>query len=341
MKNNKIKAVIFGVGAMGQQAVRLMSEKDVSIVGAIGRKNNIGQDIGELCGIQKLGIKLEKNSDDVLNNIEADVAMLSTEGELEQIAPLIKKCVERKMNVITISQEAFYPWKSSLNLTSELDLLAKANGVTIYGTGIQDVFWSNLSVVLSGACHKISSISGENTALIDHMGPAVAEECFVGRTIDEFNAVNDQGNPAPNPYTVALTAIAAELELNITNISLTQQPVIAQKDIETTLLDNKILQGQIVGLMNTTVISTREGIDLLGTLIGKLTEEGDQQVNKWIIKGEPNLSLVIDDMQGELTTCTNFVNRIPDVINADPGFKTVIDLPKPKHRVKPLHCYVI
>lgn len=340
MKNTKIRAIICGVGAMGRLSIRLMVEKEVEIVGAIGRRTNIGEDIGELAGIPALGVRLHKDPEAVLSQVKADVAMLATESTLEQTYPLIKRCVEQNMNVISISEEAFYPWSCSPDLATELDELAKAHKVTIYGTGVQDVFWSNLSVVLSGACHKITSISGENIALIDHLGLAVARECFVGKSLDDYNLLK-QNHTGGNPFTMALSAIAAELGLQTVDVLREHKPVLAKADIESKLLGITIRQGQIIGLANTTELITQEGIVLRGSIVGKLSEEGDQASNRWVIKGEPNLSIFTDDVHGELTTCTIFVNRIPDVINASPGFKTSIDLPKPKFRILPLHHYVM
>ena len=37
-----------------------------------------------------------------------------------------------------------------------------------------------------------------------------------------------------------------------------------------------------------------------------------------------------------MTTCTQLVNRIPDVINAPPGFITIEKLPRPRYRTYPL-----
>lgn len=340
MKNNKIQAVVCGMGAMGRQFVRLMVEKQVEIVGAIGRQTNIGQDIGELAGIPALGIKLQKDPEAVLGKVVADVAMLATESTLEQTYPMIKRCVEQKMNVISVSEEAFYPWQCASHLAAELDELAKAHGVTIYGTGVQDVFWSNLSVVLSGACHKITSISGENIALIDHMGKAVAQECYVGKSLSEFNSLK-QTQTGGNPFTMALSSIAAELDLQTVGVIQEQKPILAKADVEAKPLGLTIRKGQIIGLANTTELITKEGIVLFGSIIGKLSEQGDQASNRWVIKGEPNLSIFTEDVHGDLTTCAISVNRIPDVINASPGFQTSVDLPKPKFRILPFHNYVI
>jgi 4-hydroxy-tetrahydrodipicolinate reductase len=65
-------------------------------------------------------------------------------------------------------------------------------------------------------------------------------------------------------------------------------------------------------------------------------------MNEWLITGEPaELRLFNDRVPTPLTTCAQVVNRIPDVINAEPGFTTVDQLPKLRYRPHPLAHYVV
>ncbi len=57
-----------------------------------------------------------------------------------------------KVNVITISEEAYFSWNTAPKLTDEIDQLFKDNGVTLSGTGYQDVYWGYLPCLLSGMC---------------------------------------------------------------------------------------------------------------------------------------------------------------------------------------------
>ena len=41
-----------------------------------------------------------------------------------------------------------------------------------------------------------------------------------------------------------------------------------------------------------------------------------------------------------MTTVTQLVNRIPDVINAPPGLVTIEKLPRPRYRAYPLGAYL-
>ena len=48
----RIKAVVYGVGAMNSVATRLMLEKGVDIVGALARSpDKVGRDLGDVAGL--------------------------------------------------------------------------------------------------------------------------------------------------------------------------------------------------------------------------------------------------------------------------------------------------
>ena len=48
----RIKAVVYGVGAMNSVATRMMLEKGVDIVGALARSpEKVGRDLGDVAGL--------------------------------------------------------------------------------------------------------------------------------------------------------------------------------------------------------------------------------------------------------------------------------------------------
>ena len=65
---------------------------------------------------------------------------------------------------------------------------------------------------------------------------------------------------------------------------------------------------------------TKEGITLETECIGKVYNKDEFDRNEWTIYGEPDTTLVIEKPATVELTCATIVNRIPDVINAEPGF---------------------
>ena len=75
--------------------------------------------------------------------------------------------------------------------------------------------------------------------------------------------------------------------------------------------------------------------------IQKIFNSNETEKITWQIEGTPDISLSFDPFMGGEITCTTLVNRIPDVINAEPGFLLASDLAKTKYRPLPLHHYVV
>jgi len=136
----QVKAVIYGVGTMGQLAAQLMLERGVTITGAVGHVNNVGRDLGEVIGWQKpLGVAISADADAVLRDAGADIVVLSVGETMEQAYPHLERCIEAGANVFSLSEQVFYPWHCEPALAERVDELAKRHGVTVSAGGIQDV----------------------------------------------------------------------------------------------------------------------------------------------------------------------------------------------------------
>lgn len=338
MSGKSIKAVVFGVGSTGSLAVRYMIEKGVDIVGAVGHVNNIGKDIGEIAGIGEYGVILETDGKAVLERTEPDIAVICIDTQTAY--PLIKMCLEHKVNVATIAIELFYLDRTDPAMARELDLLAKKNGVTLYGGGIQDINWQNLCAALSGSVHNITKITGENWALVDDQGLQVVTECYAGMTLEQFKAENEGVEPEATAFTQTMYAIADEMDLHVTSEYVERKPCIAQSDLYVEKADVHIKKGDLSGFYDTATLETEEGITLVCTFVEKVTEGEETAINAWHIEGEPNFDTVTTDMHGEVTTSIGIVNRIADVIKAPAGYVLCKDMPRATYHSRPLPEYL-
>jgi len=137
-----------------------------------------------------------------------------------------------------------------------------------------------------------------------------------------------------------LESLIADLGLTVGKIEQNMEPIIDDLDIEARTLGKIIKKGEVIGRVDIVEIETEQGIKFRSEMMGKLYRPDETDMNEWHIKGIPELHLRNDRVPSRMVTCTQMVNRIPDVINAAPGFITAEKLPKPKYKAYPLHFYV-
>src|SRR3984893_17055656 len=75
----RIKAIVYGVGAMNSIATRMMLEKGVDIVGALARSpEKVGRDLGEVAGLGfPTGVLIDDDAERVLATPQADIAVIA------------------------------------------------------------------------------------------------------------------------------------------------------------------------------------------------------------------------------------------------------------------------
>lgn len=341
--NRPINAVLFGIGAMGKLAARYMLDKGVNIVGAYNRTSCIGEDLGIVAGLkQPLDVTVSSIGTAALDR-DVDIAVLTTVSDLISLYPVAEQCLKNGVNVVNISEQAFFPLQDETELAEKLDKLAKDNNATIVSTGVQDIFWLNVPSVVSGACHLVDAVYGSSSVNLDVYGPAVVSHFPIGLSRDRYEA--DLNNRADNRrlpiFGIAVEALVADLDLTVLTRALKYEPLFDEVPVKSRSLDKVIEPGLITGLSEIYEIETMEEITFRVEFIQKIFNSNETEKITWQIEGTPDISLSFDPFMGGEITCTTLVNRIPDVINAEPGFLLASDLAKTKYRPLPLHHYVV
>jgi 4-hydroxy-tetrahydrodipicolinate reductase len=338
----RIKAVVYGVGAMNSVATRMMIEKGVDIVGALARSpEKVGRDLGDVAGLgYQTGVLVENDPDRVLSTREADIAVIAVASYMTDMYEHLYRCAEHGVNAITISEEALYPWNTSPMQSAELDLLARRNGVTITGTGHQDVYWVNLVSMVLATAHRIETVTGKATWNVDDFGPEVVADQRVDTTVEEFDQWLAETARPPSFGRNTLGALVEDLGLTVAEQSTTTRPDVAEQAVDCKSLGVTVQPGRVIGFTDVDTVATNEGITLTFEMSGRLYMEGEADVNDWTVIGEPELHLSNPAVPTGTTTVTQLVNRIPDVINAPPGLVTIEKLPRPRYRTYPLGAYV-
>ena len=339
----KIKAIVYGVGTLNKLITKYMVEKGIDIVGAIDvNPDLIGKDLGEVAGLMRnLNVVITDNAETVLTEAEADIASVAIFSQMERMYPIFRKCIENGLNVITTGEQALYPWEICPEPAAKLDKLAKKHNVTITAGGNLDNTRVNMIVLLTGACHVIDSITLRQQSDLRRSLPGVLNRYGIGGTREEYFRYAKEKGEEPTSIRLALEAIMADLGLTVKKIEESAEPAILDEDMELESPGQFLRKGQNAGHTKKVEFETEQGIKVKGEQFFKIFEKGEGGSSvECFIEGVPSIHLVIDKFDIRSSCCAQIVNRIPDVINSEPGYVTVEKLDKLKFRAFPLEYYL-
>ena len=354
----KVKVVQYGTGKMAVYTMRYVLEHGGEVVGAVDiNPAVIGKDIGEIMGKEPMGIVVtsKEHAEEMLQTAQPDICIVETMSLLKDVGEALLLCARLGINAITTCEEAFYAFNSNPVLTNEIDCLAKENNCTITGSGYQDIFWGQLIASLAGSTNKITKIKGSSSYNVEDYGIALAEAHGAGLTLEEFDQkiasvdrmsaeerqnLIQSGNYAPSYMWNVNGWLAEKLGLHMTSQSQKCIPQTYHEDISSSTLNMVVPKGNATGMSAVVTTETEEGITLETECIGKVYGPDEFDKNEWTVLGEPETTLVINRPQTVELTCATIVNRIPDVINSQPGFIPTCRMPELTYKLNALNTYV-
>ena len=356
---DRLKVIQIGCGKMGKYTMRYVQEHGADVVAAFDRnKDIIGLDISKIMDTpeeKKILVSNVEDLDAVIKEVKPNIAIIETMSLLKDLRRELRICTRNGVNVITTCEEAFFAENSNPHLWKEIDTLAKANNCTVTGCGYQDVFWGNLITVLAGTTHKIAKIKGSSSYNVEDYGIALAKAHGAGLSLDDFDKqvasvdrmsdeerqrLIDNGEFLPSYMWNTVGWLADRMKLHITKMTQVCVPQTCDHDLESKTLNMTIKAGDATGMSAVVTAETEEGITLEAECIGKVYAEDEVDTNEWTVIGEPETTITVRQPATVELTCADIVNRIPDVINARPGFVPTSEMRSPKYRLEDLNTYV-
>lgn len=332
---NKIRVAMWGFGAMGSGMVKLMLEKEgLEVVGVIDRRPEIvGQDIGDVLKLgKKTGIKVCANPEEILDKNKVDVCLHAIHSFTRHVFDSLKLILEKGINVITIAEEMACPQAQEPELAKQLDELARKNGVTILGTGINPGFvLDQLIINLSGACLNVKKIEASRINDLSPFGKTVMETQGVGTTPEVFAAgIKDGSIVGHIGFPESIRMISDAIGLDVDKIEETREPIISNTHRETPVV--KVEPGMVAGCRHIG-IGYRKGEEVIRLIHPQQIHPGVENVDTgdYIkIDGDPCINMSIKpEIPGGKGTMAAAVNMIPIVFKASSGLKRMSDLPIP------------
>ncbi len=336
MKN--IKIVIWGFGAMGRgMAEMLLTKKGVEITGVCDlHPDLVGKSIFNVLECEKGShseVIVSKNIEELLDKNSCDLVLLATDSYTKKAFNKMKMILEKGINVISTAEEMAYPKAQEPELSKKLDIVAKENGVTVLGTGINPGFIMDLLVVaLTGAMTDVTHIEANRVNSLSPFGPAVMEEQGVGITVDKFmSGIENQTLAGHVGFAESVLMIADAIGIKLDKFQQQMEPIVTSVDRKSKY--GEALKGNVAGV-NMTGQGLVNGEVFINMKHPQQIEpelEGTHTGDYIILKGTPEINMAISpEIDGGIGTIAVCVNMIPHILNSRPGLKTMIDLPVPR-----------
>jgi 2,4-diaminopentanoate dehydrogenase len=334
-----VKVISYGIGVIGQKlATHLLEKSGVEIVGAIDVDPKIiDKDLGEVIGGNKLGIKISNDVEKIIKTTKPDIIAHTTMSYLRQTYSQFEGILKHGINVVSTCEELSYPYATpeGKKYAEKLDELAKKGKATILGTGVNPGFvMDTLPVILTAVCQKV-----ENIYVARQMNAATRRIPFqnkigAGLTVTEFKKkIADHVITGHVGLEQSIQMIADALGWKLDEIKVeAPEPVVLNNDVASESI--KVPKGYNAGSMQM-AYGIAKGKNMI-TMNFKAYIGAQEEFDSVSIKGIPPINEKISPCtHGDYATIAITANMIPIVINAEPGFKTMIDLPIP--HATPMH----
>ncbi len=331
MDSKTLRVVQFGLGPIGQASAKLAVERSqMKLVGAIDiDPEKVGKDVGEVVGLgTKTGISVSADAEKTLAEAKPDIVLHTTRSFVPDVFPQFEAILSAGVNVVSSTEELLFPQLKNPDLARQLDLLARSNNATILGTGVNPGYvLDTLVLMATGVCTDVTRIRAERVVDASERRLPLQKKVGAGMTPDEFKALVAAGKLGHIGMKESVALIAYGLNWTLSDIQEEIEPVLADETATTPFLT--VPKGMVAGIHNVGrgFVDGEERITLdLKMYVGAKNPHDGVHLDS-----VPPIHLEITNgTMGDIATVAMLHNMAPLVVQADPGLKTMADMPVPR-----------
>jgi hypothetical protein len=341
-----LRVVQWTTGNVGRQsAIAIARNPGLELVGCYAwSAEKVGRDVGELCGLDSLGVAATNDVDSLLSLRPDCVVYNPMWPSIDELVRILGAGV----NVVTTA--AFINGRRLGPDRKRLVDACKRGGSSLFGTGVSPGFAELLGIVVAGICNRIDKVTiseAAHTALYD--SPDTEKPAGFGRPIDDPNlqAMTAAGTAV---FSEAVAMVADALGVELDDVVCEAEYAKTTTDLD--LGSWKISAGCVAGVAASWQgrVGGRTVVELNVRWKKAPVLEPDWQIQDgWVIEvqGLPTVRTSVQflpppDFQaksladfmvlGHVMTAMPAVNAIPAVVAAPPGIVSYPDLSLPLPR---------
>jgi hypothetical protein len=323
---NKMKVVQIGLGPLGQKITQFVAQREnIEVVGAIDVSPEIiDRDLGELCGLDNMGIKIQSSLEDCLRGLKPDAVILTTVSTMEKITPQIEEIVSHGIPVVSTCEELSYPWDTSLSLSERIDMVAKANKVAVLGTGVNPGFlMDSLPTFLTSVCQDVQAITVHRIQNATFRRIPFQRKIGAGLTLEQFERKKEEGTLRHVGLIESVQLIASRMGWELSKTEDILVPVITDREIITDAMRIPVGYAAGVQQIGKGYVGNEDKI----ILVFRASVGEPNPYDSIEIKGTPTIKSIIEGgVNGDVATCAITINALKQIIKTQPGLRTMADI---------------
>lgn len=337
-----LRVVQWSSGNVGRHAVAaVQSRPGMKLVGMfVYGEDKEGRDAGELAGIGPIGVKATRDVDRILK-LKADVVIHSPLPSLvygeDPDADIDTFCrlLASGKNVIT-TVGYLHPKVHGPGLVRRLQAACRKGNSSFHSTGLNPGWMGDLlPLTMSALSHRIDAVDVVEISNFQHYpSPEIMFDMMgFGKTPARFRKdASRYQHWLTSLFRESVQLVADGLGIRLDDIKAKSTRVLAEQDLDTAAgtVQRGTVAGQHwewAGMVGRRKVIRHETVWRMHESVAPDWPRGNHHV---VIRGEPNMRI---DMRpdwidgGLLSTAMHAVNAIPYVCAAEPGIRTLLDLP--------------